>query len=410
MAVHAIYEAKRCLQCKKPLCQLKGCPVQTHIPEMIRLFLEGKIEEAGEMLFENNPMSAVCSAVCDHEAQCEGNCIQGRKNSPIQISSIEHYISEAYLSRLSMERLPSKGQKVAIIGAGPAGMTVAFKLGKLGYDITLFERKNFVGGLLRYAIPDFRLSRGIIDRYEVKLRELGIHLRPNTTIGGAITLDALFADGYDAVFMGTGAWRARGLGVKGESLGNCHYAIDYLQNPDSYKLGETVAVIGAGNSAMDAARTAIRTGAKKVTIYARSKVRASQTETDYTIADGVRFELGMGVHSITEEGPMLFKRHFDEEGKLISEDEPVLVPADSVIIAVSQKPKDKIARTTTGITFNESGLVEVDENMQTNHPGVFSAGDVVIGPMNVVMAVRDAKIAAAAMDEYLTKKREAASA
>ncbi|WP_303105399.1 NAD(P)-dependent oxidoreductase [uncultured Mitsuokella sp.] len=409
MAIHVINEARRCLQCKKPLCRLKGCPAQTNIPEMIRLFLNGNINEAGEMLFANNPMSVVCSLVCDHEKQCEGNCIQGHKGAPVQISSIEHYISDIYLDKVIMEHEPPKGQNIAVIGSGPAGITVSVKLAQRGYDVTIFERKSKLGGMMRYGIPSFRLPLSILDRYQKKLLELGIHIRPNTTIGGVLTLDTLFRDGYDAVFIGSGVWRARGLGVKGESLGCCHYAVDYLQNPDVYNLGDRVAIIGSGNSAMDAARTAVRKGSRYVTVYARrNEVRASIREYEYAQADGVEFEFNKGVDSITREGPMLKERHFDEEGKLIGEDEAQLYPADSTIIAVSQGPKDKIVRSTTGLEVNERGLVEVDENGATTRDGVFSAGDVVLGPCNVVQVVKDAKHVANSIDEYLTKKREAA--
>lgn len=410
MAVHVINEARRCLQCKKPLCRLKGCPAQTNIPEMIRLFLEGNINDAGAMLFANNPMSVVCSLVCDHEAQCEGHCIQGRKGAPVQISSIEHYISDTYLDKVIMEHEPAKGQHVAIIGSGPAGITVAVKLAQRGYDITMFEKMDKLGGMMRYGIPDFRLPKTILDRYQVKLQELGIHIRPNTGIGTALTLDTLFRDGYAAVFIGSGVWRPRLLGVRGESLGNCHFAVDYLQNPDVYQLGDSVAVIGSGNSAMDVARTAIRKGSRYVTIYARHhEVSASRREFEYAQADGVEFEYNKAVDSITPQGPMLRERHFDEEGHLLSEDEPQLFHADSTIIAVSQQPKDKIVRTTTGLVTNEKGLVEVDERGATTREGVFSGGDVVLGPWNVVQAVKDAKKVADAMDEYLTREHEAAS-
>ena len=402
MAIHVINESRRCLQCKKPLCRLQGCPAQTNIPEMIRLFLEGHINEAGAMLFANNPMSVICSLVCDHEAQCEGNCIQGRKGAPVQISSIEHYISDIYLDRIALTCAPPTGQSVAIIGAGPAGLTVAIKLALKGHEVTIFERKSKIGGMMRYGIPAFRLPHTVFDRYKQILPALGIHLRPNTTIGGVLPLDRLLEDGYDAIFIGSGVWRARGLGVRGESLGNCHYAVDYLQNPGAYNLGDRVAVIGSGNSAIDAARTAIRRGSRYVTIYGRSaKARASRREFEYAQADGVEFEFGKGVHSITKEGPMLFDRHFDEEGKLTSEDEPVLTPANSTIIAVSQAPKDKIVRSTTGLEVSSKGLIEVDETGATTRKGVFSAGDVVLGPGNVVTVMRDAKLVADSMEAYL---------
>ena len=407
MAVHVINEARRCLQCKKPQCQINGCPAHTNIPEMIRLFLDGKINQAGAMLFENNPMSVICSLVCDHEAQCEGHCIQGIKGSSVQISSIEQYISDAYLDKVVMEHEPPKGQNVAIIGSGPAGLTVAVKLAQRGYNVTIFERMEHLGGMMRYGIPDFRLPQSILNRYTQKLRELGIHIRPNTTIGGALNLDILFRDGYDAIFIGSGVWRPRALGVKGESLGNCHFAVDYLQNPDCYDLGERVAVIGSGNSAMDVARTAIRKGSRFVTVYARrNKVSASVKEFEYSQADGVVFEFGKSPVEITPEGPMMVDTSYDENGNLVTEGAE-LCPADSTSGAGSQVPEDKSGRATTGGEVNERGLIEVDENGQTTREGVFSGGDVVMGPFNVVLTVKDAKHVAEAMDAYLQQKKAA---
>ena len=407
MAVHVINEARRCLQCKKPLCRLAGCPAQPNIPEMIRLFLAGKSREAGAMLFANNPMSVVCSLVCDHEAQCEGHCIQGRKGSPVQISSIEHYISDAYLDWAVLEREPAKRQQVAVIGSGPAGITVAVRLAQQGYDITIFERKDKIGGMMRYGIPEFRLPKSILERYQPKLQALGIPIRPNTTIGEALHLDDLFADGFDAVFIGSGAWKARRLHVKGESLGNVAYAVDYLQNPEVYELGDRVAVIGAGNSAMDVARTAVRMGSQHVTIYCRGqKARASQREIDYTLAAGVEIAYGLGVAELTPDGPLFRERTFDEEGHVTSEGEPALYPADTTIIAASQTTKSKIVNTTTGLDLNDKGLIAVHGNGETSRAGVFSGGDVVLGPWNVIQTVKNSKLVAEAMDRYLTAKRQ----
>ncbi|MBQ6006504.1 MAG: NAD(P)-dependent oxidoreductase [Selenomonadaceae bacterium] len=409
MAAHVIEEARRCLQCKKPLCRIKGCPIETNIPEMIRLFLAGQTVEAGRMLFENNPLSVVCSLVCDHEKQCEGNCIQGKRKdaAAVQIPSIEHYISDFYFDKIKIDRAPDTGQSVAIIGSGPAGITIAIKLAALGYRITIFERMDKVGGMMRYGIPAFRLPRKIIDRYQVKLREMGIHFRPNTAIGGALHLDDLFNDGYDAIFIGTGVWRPRRPHVKGESLGNVHYAIDYLQNPDAYNLGDTVAIIGAGNSAIDVARTVVRQGARNVTLYARrQRIAASQRELDYAAVDGIEIQQGMAIKEFTEEGPLLTPRIYDEQGNLIREEEPVLMPADSTIIAISQGPKDKIVNTTHDLKVSDNGLIVVDEKGRTTREGVFSSGDVVIGAKNVVLAVKYSKIVAEAMDEYLTAKRQ----
>ena len=406
MAIHAIREARRCLQCEKPACREKGCPLHTNIPEMIRLFLEGNMSAAGTMLFDNNPMSVFCSLVCDHEGQCEGNCIQGKQTgSSVQISSIEHYISDAYLDRLVLTKEPDKGQKVAVIGSGPAGLTVAVRLARQGYAVTIFDRKDRIGGMLRYGIPEFRLPKKLLDRYEKKLRALGIHIRPNTTIGGALRIDDLFDDGYDAVFIGVGTWRARRLGVKGESLGNVHYAVDYLQNPDAYELGDTVAVIGAGNSAMDVARTVIRHGSRYVTVYSRDqKVTASRRELEYTQADGVEIAYGVETLAITDEGPLFVYRQYNEAGEIVSRSEPKISAADSTIIAVSQRAKDKLSSTTIGLDSNERGLLEVDEDGRTTRAGVFAGGDVTLGPWNVVQATKNAKHVAEAMSEYLREK------
>lgn len=408
MAMHVIEEARRCLQCKKPLCRLKGCPIQTNIPEMIRLFLEGQTQEAGKMLFDNNPLSIVCSLVCDHEKQCEGNCIQGKRKegAAVQIPNIEQYISDSYFDRATIERLPDTGQKVAIIGAGPAGITIAIKLASKGYRITIFERMDKIGGMMRYGIPAFRLPRKILDRYAVKLREWGIHFRPNTSIGGALHLDDLFNDGYDAIFIGTGVWRPNRTHCKGESLGNVHFAVDYLQNPEAYDLGDTVAIIGAGNSAIDVARTVVRMGSRHVTLYARrQRIAASQRELDYAAVDGIEIQQGMAIKEFTEEGPIFTPRIYDEDGNLIREEEPVLMPADSTIIAISQGPKDKIVNTSQDLKVNEKGLIVVDESGRTSIDGVFASGDVVAGSKNVVLAVYYSKQVANTIDEYLKSKR-----
>ena len=407
MASHVINEARRCLQCKKPLCRIKGCPIQTNIPEMIRLFLDGKAQEAGQMLFDNNPLSIVCSLVCDHENQCEGNCIQGKKKdgAAVQIPNIEHYISESYFERAVIDCAPDTGKSVAIIGSGPAGITIAIKLAAKGHRITIFERMDKIGGMMRYAIPDFRLPPKIIDRYQTKLREIGIHFRPNTAIGGALHLDDLFDDGYDAVFIGTGVWRPRRTGCKGESLGNVHYAIDYLRNPEVYDLGDNVAIIGAGNSAIDVARTVKRMGSDNVTLYARRQhLAASQRELDYAKVDGIEIQQGMAIKEFTPEGPILVPRIYDEEGNLVREEEPVLRPADSTIIAISQGPKDKIVSTTHDLKVSEKGLIVVDEGGRTTREGVFAGGDVVAGSKNVVLAVKYSKEVAETMHEYLMNK------
>jgi len=404
MADHVINEAKRCLNCKNPLCRV-GCPIATEIPTMIKEFLNGKITESGEMLFENNPLSIICSLVCDHEAQCEGHCILGRKGSPVHISSIENYISNNYFAKLSPEKAERLNKRAAVIGSGPAGITISIILASRGYDVTVFETKEKIGGVLRYGIPEFRLPKDILDNYRDKMMAMGIKFRPNTTIGGAISIDDLFRDGYLAVFIGTGVWRPNSLKIKGETLGNVNFAIDYLVNPDSYILGNTVAIIGAGNSAMDVARTVLRKGSRNVTVYTRSeKVRASAREVEYAEIDGVKFEYCKSPVELTEKGPIFCDVAIDEFGnKTNIAGSEKLYPSDSIIVAVSQGPKDKVITTTTGIDVNKKGLIITDDSGETSRPGIFASGDVVKGAKTVVEAVHYSKQVADAMDEYMMK-------
>lgn len=403
MADHVVYEAKRCLNCKRPLCR-EGCPINTPIPTMIQELLNGGISKAGEMVFNNNPLSIVCSLVCDHEKQCEGHCILNKKGMPVHISSIEHYISETYFDKMVLERCEKKNKRAAVIGSGPAGITISILLAQKGYDVTVFETREKIGGVLRYGIPEFRLPKTILDKYKKKMLDLGIKIRPNTTIGGAIGVDELLRDGYLSIFIGTGVWRPNSLRIKGETLGNVHYAIDYLVNPDSYDLGDSLAIIGAGNSAMDVARTALRKGVKEVTVYShRDSIRASQREVEYAEIDGVRFELCKSPVELTEDGPIMKTVTWDEEGEMTDvAGSEQLYPAESIIIAISQGPKDKIVSSTKGIDVNKKGLVVTNENGETSRPGIFASGDVVNGAKTVVEAVYYSKKVADAMDEYMS--------
>lgn len=405
MAIHIVEEANRCLQCKRPLCQ-KGCPVSTNIPEVIRLFKEGDMTAAGKTLFENNPMSVVCATVCNHEKQCEGHCIRGRKDTPVHFSAIESFVSDLYLDRMVVERRPSNGRAIAVIGAGPAGITVAVKLAREGYDVTIFDSKERIGGVMRYGIPDFRLPRSILDRYATRMDQMGIKFRANTTIGGALEIHDLFRDGYECVFVGTGVWRPKTLGMRGESLANVHFSVDYLADPGAFDLGETVAVIGVGNSAMDVARTALRRGARHVTMYARSKhVSASSDELAYAQLEGAEVVYGKAITMLTEDGPVFKTAVFDDEDNVVGyEDELDQRHADSTIISISQGPKNKLILTTPGLEGGERGLLVTDERGMTTVEGVFAAGDVVTGSKTVVDAVAGAKRVAAAMLDYLDGK------
>ena len=402
MALHIVEEAERCLNCKRPQCQ-KGCPVGTAIPLVIQLFRERRLDDAGAMLFQNNPMSAVCALICNHGAQCEGHCVLGRKGSPVHFSAIENYVSNTYLNRLRVQKPNSCGKRAAVIGGGPAGLVAAFRLAFMGVDVTIFDSNPRLGGIMRYGIPEYRLPKGVIDRYQKILEELGVRIRHNTSIGSSLTIADLFRDGYDTVFVGTGTWRAQTTGVHGEAGGNVLFGLDYLRSPQTAEVGERVAVIGAGNTAMDVARTAFRQGAAEVTLYARSKhVSASSDELEYALLDGCELVQGKAICEINERGPVFQTAIFDENDRVVGyEEELDQVECDTVIVAVSQKPKNKLIQTTEGLEGDERGLLIVDEHGMTTVPGVFAAGDVVTGPNTVVHAVAATKVAVSGMLEYM---------
>ena len=257
--------------------------------------------------------------------------------------------------------------------------------------------------MLEYGIPEFRLPRSLVQKYRHVMCSLGVRVRPSTTIGGALHIDDLLRDGYDAVFVGTGTWRARKLGIPGESRGNVLFGIDYLVDPTSVAIGQNVAVIGAGNVAMDVARTALRSGARKVTVYARSRhISAIDDEVELTELDGAEIVCGKAICAIDDNGPVFETAVFDEDNNVVGyEEELDHVSADTVVIAASQVPKDKLVLTTGGLETDHRGLLSVDENGMTTVPGVFAAGDVVNGPLTVVHAVAGAKLAVEGMTSYL---------
>lgn len=402
MGLHVIDEAKRCLNCKKPRCQ-EGCPIHTPIPVMIQMLLQGEMPEAAEMVFANNPLSVICSLVCDHEKQCEGHCVKGIKGEPVHISSIENYISDTCFDRMKLEQLPKNGKRIAVVGAGPAGITIAILMACRGYKVTIFEVKEKIGGIMRYGIPEFRLPKSILDRYYVKMKELGILFRPNFALGGSTGVEDLLRDGYHAVFIGTGTWRPYQLHIPGETFGNVHYGINYLNNPDVYDLGDRVLVIGAGNAAMDVARTAIRKGSRHVTVYSITEVpAASPKEVEYAKLDGVEFEYLQTAIEIRDEGAIICDVEWTEDGKLVKKEETArLVPADSIIISISQGPQDRIVNRDKELQVDDRGLLKTDANGETTMPGIFASGDVVTGAKTVVEAVKYSKMIADAMDEYV---------
>ncbi len=403
MALHVMDEANRCLQCKNPQC-MKGCPINTPIPEVIKLLKENKLDEAGWMLFENNPLTTVCSLICNHEKQCEGHCVLGKKGAPVHFSTIEQYISRTYAPKMTKGPQIWNGKRVAIVGSGPAGITIAIILARYGYQVTIFENKSEIGGVLRYGIPEFRLPKTVLDDIQYRHIEMkGIKIRPNTHIGGSIGIDDLFRDGYKAIFVGTGVWKPNALHIKGETLGHVHFGINYLNSPDSFKLGQRVIVIGAGNAAMDVARTAIRHGVEYLTCFSiTKKVAASDYEYSYAKLEGTRFEYNKRPVEIVDEGVIFCDVIENEDGSFTDiEGSEKLYEADSVIVSISQGPQNTIVNTTKGLDTSARGLLVADEFGNTTRPGIFASGDVVLGARTVVEAVAHSKVVAETMHKYM---------
>ena len=399
-------EAIKCLKCKKAQCSAH-CPVSTDVPKVMELFLNGEIKQAGELLFLNNPLSAVTSVICPHERNCTGHCVLGRKGEPVQFYRVEEYISRFYLETTEIPKIEKNGIKIAVAGSGPAGITMSLLLLLKGYDVTMFEAQDNIGGVLRYGIPPFRLSRELLDLYKDIMLRMGLHLRPNTRIGSNILIEDLFPDGYKAVFVSTGTGRPRKLGLIGETLGHVHFAVDYLKSPDAFKLGNRVAIVGAGNVAIDAARTAIRRSHSHVTILhymGENDMTANSDEIEMAQIDGVEFIHYAQTIRILENAVRCVQvnRVENEDGSVSFEEDyshVFDVPADSVIIAIGQGPGADMKA--AGVKLTQRGLLEVNEWGETDTPGVFAAGDIVSGPRTVVDAVAFTKKVFRRMEEYL---------
>lgn len=435
-AEQALAEAKRCLNCKKPLC-VQGCPVEVPIPQFIALLLEGKPEAALAKIKEKNSLPAICGRVCPQENQCEKQCILGRKGEPVAIGALERYCADWGRANQAVE--PScepacavKG-KVAVVGSGPAGLTAAADLALMGYRVTLFESLHAPGGVLRYGIPEFRLPKAIVD-YEVgNLKKLGVEIKTNVLVGKTITIEELFATGYEAVFIGTGAGLPYFLDIPGENLNGVYSANEFLTRVNLMKaylfpeydtpvrLGKRVAVVGAGNVAMDAARTALRLGAEKVSIvYRRSRAEmpARLEEIENAEEEGVEFRLL--TNPVRLEGDengnlttMICQKMDLGEPDASGRRRPVPIPGseeelpvDTVVVAVGQGPNPILLQGTAGLQLNKRGYIEVDpETLMTSIPGVFAGGDIVTGAATVIAAMGAGKKAARAIDRYLAEKK-----
>ncbi|MDD6467421.1 MAG: FAD-dependent oxidoreductase, partial [Erysipelotrichaceae bacterium] len=360
-------------------------------------------------LFEHNPLSAICSIVCDHKRQCYGNCILGIKKEPIPFYKMEEELSYDYLMNHTFQTPVFNQKRIAIVGAGAVGISASILLALKGYQVTLFDDHARIGGVMRYGIPDFRLPRVILDRYEVILQQLQVAFRPNTMIGQALTLAQLSQD-YDAVLIGTGAVVANQLRIKGEALGHVHYAIDYLKDPEAYTLNQRVIVLGAGNVAMDAARTSARNGHHTSIYYRKSAqdMKANEVEVQETIDDGVDFVFFQSPVEITKEGIIFCdsENYTDEQGRLqtkILYGTEHLVTCDSVIIAVSQSPNPIVYRN-SDLAITKQNRILVDEVGRTNLANVYACGDTVTGARSVVEAVAHTKEVVSALIEDLQTK------
>ncbi len=411
----AIDEAKRCLNCKVPSCR-KGCPINNNIPEFIHQLSMGNLGGAMNIINETSNLPAICGRVCPHEKQCEGHCIFAKKGNPIQIGRIESFIADFDTEmNLLREKLPQKTRgKVAVIGSGPAGLTVAGDLARQGFNVTIFEGQAEPGGVLMYGIPEYRLPKTVVRAEIAKIEALGVNFVTNSLIGeNGVTVDSLFAQGFDAIFMGTGTAVPQNMDdVKGAKLRGVSQSTYLLHNVASYndgaigrdmvplRAGEKVGIIGGGNVAMDAARTAIRLGGDVTVIYRRKQedMPAIQKEYEEAVNEGVKFVWESSVTEFigNERNRLTAIRIKDNDGEHIE-------PYDRIFLAIGSRPANRIVSTTEGIDVDEKGYVIVNERPygMTTRRGVFAGGDVVHRPQTVVLAMKAAKAVAQGIAQYV---------
>lgn len=416
----AMTEAERCLQCKKPGC-ITGCPLANNIPEFIRLLRERQIEEAYAVIRETSTMPAVCSRVCPQEFQCEGNCIRGKKGEPVAIGMLERYIVDWMVANNKGLMLPCampKDKKVAIVGAGPAGMSAAYYLAHEGYHCTIFDDLPVHGGMLSVGIPAYRLPRDIIDAEFDALKSCGVAVKRNIRIGVDKKITDLKDDGFDAVFIGVGAHLSRKLGIPGEDMDGVLHGVDYLRRVnlgEKLHLGNRVVVVGGGNVAIDVARTALRTGSNDVFILyrrTRKEMPASQAEIHHLEEEGVNVEILAAPVAIHGENNKLSRIECirmelgacDTSGRcrpVPVEGSNFMIEADAIIPAISQRV-DTEATHDIEIKKTPWGTYETDpETLQTSVPWIFAGGDAVLGPQTVAKAAFQGKVAAKSICRYL---------
>ena len=429
----AVEEAQRCLNCKHMPC-VSGCPVGVKIPAFISQIAEGDFEGAYQTIRLTNGLPAVCGRVCPQERQCESKCVRGIKGEPVGIGRLERFAADTHMKNgdTAVEKPVSNGHKAAVVGAGPAGLTCAGDLARMGYDVTVYEAFHVAGGVLMYGIPEFRLPKDIVQKEVQNLCDLGVNIMTNMVIGKVLSVDELLEQGYESIFVGSGAGLPRFMGIEGEALVGVCSANEYLtrinlmkgykQEYDTPVLrSKSVAVVGGGNVAMDAARSALRMGAEHVYIvYRRSEdeMPARREEVHHAKEEGVEFlTLNNPVKILGDENgrarAMVCQRmelgEPDESGRrspVPVEGSEYELEADTVIMSIGTSPNPLIRTTTKGLEVNRRGCLIVDEDMMTTKEGVYAGGDAVTGAATVILAMGAGKAAARAMDTYMQKKNE----
>ena len=425
-------EASRCLNCKNPRC-VAACPVSVKIPSFISLVAEGKFADAAAVIAEDSSLPAICGRVCPQETQCEGSCILGIKSEPVAIGKLERFVADWSRENGGVRPVvaPANGHKVAVIGSGPAGLACASDLAKLGYDVTIFEALHRAGGVLEYGIPEFRLPKDKVVAAEIEsVKALGVKIETNVIAGRTVTIDSLLdEEGFDAVFVGSGAGLPRFMNIPGEHYNGVFSANEFLTRNnlmkayrDDYdtpiRTGDKVVVVGGGNVAMDAARTALRLGAETTIVYRRTEkeLPARVEEVHHAKEEGIQFAMLTNPVEILGDENGWVKAVKCIRMELGEPDEsgrrsPVEVPGsefeietDTVIMSLGTSPNPLIAKTTSGLETTRRGCLVADDNGATTRPGVFAGGDAVTGAATVILAMGAGRKAAAAIHEYIQNK------
>jgi len=431
----ALLEAQRCIQCKKPSC-IDGCPVGVDIPAFIKLIVDKDYQGAARKIKEKNAFPAICGRVCPQESQCEKFCVMGKKNEPVAIGRLERFVADWQKEDDELNEKPdltSNGQKVAVVGSGPSGLTCAAELARIGYGVTVFEALHVAGGVLVYGIPEFRLPKAVVAREIEDIKKLGVEIKLNSVIGKLHSIDELMANGYDAVYIGSGAGLPYFMNIPGENLNGVYSANEFLTRVNlmkAYKFpefitpirtGETVAVIGGGNVAIDSARTALRLGVEKsYIVYRRSRneMPARAEEVEHAAEENVIFEFLTSPVEIrgNQEGrvkSIICQKYElgepDSSGRrrpIPLEGSEFEIEVNTVVMAIGQGPNPLIPATTPDLKTGKWGNIVADENSgKTSKPGVFAGGDVVSGGATVILAMGAGKKAAQSIHQYLSNKR-----